>query len=170
MRRVAWFTGILLLLWGWDASAAHGQSVAVTVQADVENGLSVFIVRSLNFGTVASRSGVATVTLTSANNGLFRLYGQRNKTVNVTLTPPTQLSNGTHTIPVTSTGAAYNELVNNPSDANTVVMTGTTAAFKLRENQPGNAGQAYLWVYGSINVGAVSAGRYTGTWTLSAVY
>lgn len=144
----------------------------VDVIVDVVNGLSVFRERDLNFGTVLAGTGVHPVAVTSANAGLFRIYGRRNRTVDVTLTPPSVLDNGTHTIPYTWQ-AAYNQSANDPAAATTV----SSPTFPLRLLHfvaPAPAGQAWVWIYGSIDVGTMpntlSGGTYTGIFTLSAAY
>jgi hypothetical protein len=165
----------LLAAGGWAAPAPmHAQGVSpgsVEIAIDVVNGLSVFRERHLNFGAVVAGSGVHTVTATSPNAGLFRVYGRRNRWVDVTLTPPANLSNGTHTIPFTAAASA-NEEGNVAAEA---VAVGNTFSFRLREFvSPSPAGQAWVWIHGQIDVGtapsALSAGLYTGIFTLHAVY
>lgn len=146
------------------------QTAALTIQVSVASGLTVLRDRDLNFGQVAANTGLNAVTLASANVGKLHIYGGQNRAVNVTLTPPAQLRNGGSVIPYTWQ-ASYNEQLDDPAAGTTQSFAAPTATFRLRNTSPtGNYGQAFLWLYGSIVVGGVPPGLYTGTMTVSAAY
>jgi hypothetical protein len=172
MRRATLSLLVAALLGGsaYPASAQTSATLGTTIQVAVASGLTVLAVQDLDFGAVVAGTGMTTVTLASADVGKLSIVGQQNKTVIVTLAPPAQLRNGAATIPYTW-GAAYNEIVNNPADARTTVFATTTANFRLRDSSLFQSyGAAYMWVYGSVNVGAVVPGVYTGTFTVTAHY
>lgn len=173
MKRAACVLTALAALASLRPAVLAGQqalSQGLTIQVGVASGLTVLRDRDLNFGTLVTNSGVTTVTLASANVGKLHIYGGQNRTVNITLVPPATLKFGTNTIPYTW-GGAYNEQLNIPTDPTTVTLAATTATFRLRDTGPtGNYGQAYLWIFGSVTVGAVPPGVYSGTFTISAAY
>lgn len=173
MKRAAHVLIALGVLTAWPmdrAACQNSQSAAVTIQVGVADGLSVLWDRDLNFGNVVVGTGQNQVALASPNAGKLHIVGGQNRQVQVTLTPPSQLTYGTNSIPYTW-GAAYNEQLDNPADPTTVTVAGTTASFRLRDNTIWkNNGQAYMWLFGSVNVGSVPPGTYTGTFTVSAAY
>jgi hypothetical protein len=153
-------------------AAAQSADASLTVSVQVVDGLSVFRERALNFGDAVAGSGVRTVMATDANAGLFRIHGRRNRWVDVVLSPPTQLVNGSHQVPY-AWQAAKNEAVNDPAGA--VAVPALTDRVRLRDfSAPGSDGMAWIWVFGSVDLGGVAAalpaGTYTGVFTISVAY
>ncbi|MGH7475055.1 MAG: hypothetical protein ACRELD_02085 [Longimicrobiales bacterium] len=155
------------------AEAQLAGSNAATVQVDVASGLSVTTMTDLSFGTVVQSAGAVTLTNTSAGIGKFRINGQQNRNVQVTLLAPAVLTSGANAI-VYAPAAGYNQTADQPS-----ALTGTftfvggvsTATMQLADKSPpGAAGQAFVYIYGGIDVGAVPAGTYVGQFTMTAAY
>jgi hypothetical protein len=153
------------------ASGQQSSVLSMSVTADVANGLSVFVENHLSFGTVLTGSGVRSVALTDPAAGMFRINGRNNRDIDVTLSPPATLTNGVHTIPYTWQ-AAYNNTTQNAATATTVAATAFQA--QLKHHISGNISQAYVWAYGSIDLGTspspLSGGLYQGTFVISVAY
>ncbi len=174
MRRALAPLLLLTALVGSFASGASAQgsaTLAITIQAGVANGLTVLADRDLDFGAVVAGT-TASVGVASANAGKLHVVGQQNRRVNVTLTPPAYLRNAAASDSIRyNWAAAYNPQVNLPTDPGTIQFATLSATFRLLDTSVGkNYGQAYIWVFGSVNVGAVGPGLYTGTFTVSAAY
>ncbi|HSL71613.1 MAG TPA: hypothetical protein VK864_15305 [Longimicrobiales bacterium] len=147
-----------------QTSASDGANVVVSVV----DGLTLLVDQDLSFGIAAIGSGVVSVAVTATSAARVRIYGQQNRVVFVTLTPPANLVSGSNAVPY-SWAAAYNEAVNDPATA--TAFASTNASFRLRDlSPPGSAGQAFMWIYGSVNIGAVPPGTYTGTVAISVTY
>jgi hypothetical protein len=157
------------------AERVHAQSSgtpAMNVVVDVLNGLSVFRERSLSFGEAVAGSGWRTLPATSADAGLFRIQGRRNRWVDMVLTPPTELVNGAAAVPY-AWQASKNDAANDPAAA--VPVAGLADAIRLRDfTAPGSDGLAWIWVHGSVDLGApgtpLPGGTYTGIFTISVAY
>ncbi len=68
-------------------------------------------------------------------------------------------------------GAAYNNRADNPSTATVWTSpTGRQAGFKLRANRSRRTGEAFVYIFGSIIVGSVPAGTYSGTYVMAVAY
>ncbi|MGB9774676.1 MAG: hypothetical protein ACPL4I_11735 [Bacteroidota bacterium] len=161
----------LCLLFSDPLSAQFSVSATAPVTEDLINGLlNVFWVSDLDFGTVVQGVGPVTVQRTSPQAGKFRIIGLWFLQVQCTLTPPSNLSNGSATIPYTPK-AAYNNIQDNPATAfEWQSPSGPQEPFYLRGNIDGSWGEAYVWVYGTINVGNVPPGDYVGQYTLTVTY
>jgi hypothetical protein len=158
-----------------QAERVHAQpsgAVSMNVVVDVLNGLSVFRERSLSFGEAVAGSGWRTLPATSADAGLFRIQGRRNRWVDMVLTPPTELVNGAAAVPY-AWQASKNDAANDPAAA--VPVAGLADAIRLRDfTAPGSDGLAWIWVHGSVDLGApgtpLPGGTYTGIFTISVAY
>lgn len=153
------------------AMAQKATAFSLPITVDVANGLSVFTERSLDFGTVLAGSGTATVPLTSASNGLFRINGRNNRTVNVTLSPPASLVNGANSIPYTWQAASND----NANDVGTATVRATTGfQVQLKDHISGSTSNGWVWIYGSINLGTMPStlpgGLYQGTFVITVAY
>ncbi len=150
------------------AQSSFTQSRSISIGVAV--GLSIYVNRALNFGTVVAGTGVHSVAVTDANTGKVTISGQWNRTVYVTLTPPASLVNGSDSLAYTP-GAAYNNTADNPSAATVWASpTGRQAGFKLRANRSGSTGKAFVYIFGSINVVSVPPGNYSGTYVVAVSY
>lgn len=147
--------------------AQTSSTQTATIKIGVAAGLTIYVDRNLSFGSVVSGTGVDSVAITSTSAGHVTIGGS-NKTVYVTLTPPSSLTSGSNTI-VYTPRAGYNSSVDDPSTATSMSPSGQTS-FKLNTHVTGNNYQGYVYLYGSINVGSVPAGSYSGTYTVAVTY
>ena len=163
---VSYLASIFFLL----NECAFSQTTSRTITIDVVNGLSLFVDHQIDFGEVVQNSGANILTINSPNIGHVTITGQKGKTVYVTLTPPDSLLNGTNSIPYTPQ-AAYNNISDNPSGSTIIPIPPGTANFKLQApSVNGNLRNAYIYLFGSINVANVPPGTYNGTFVVSVHY
>ncbi|NQV15367.1 hypothetical protein HQ531_07905 [bacterium] len=142
--------------------------------------------QDMDFATLIAGSGITQINLGDSGMGVFAITGNEELDVIINLTAPANL---THTgaspdvIPFTLEFAYANKGANDVNQA--VVVTGGSARFQLRERVSGPAGApptppsahhtpaqatAYIYIYGSMNVGFIDAGGYTGNVDLSVTY
>lgn len=160
---------LVLLLCPLTVTGQSTSARAATVVVDIASeGISIFTENALNFGSVLAGSGVRTVAVTNPAAGKFRVQGRRNTNLNVTLSPPAVLTNGAASIPYTWQ-AAKNEDTDNPAN---VIVVAANHILRLRYRVSAQVGNAWLYIYGSINVSnaALPPGVYTGTFTVTAAY
>lgn len=142
--------------------------------------------QDLDFGTTIQNQGAVQVNLGDPGMGVFSITGNEQFDVVVDLTAPANLTNdggGPDVIPLILHMAYANQGANNINEA--VVVSGATTRFPIKARSDGapnppptpphgnyTAPQAtaYLYIYGSINVGAIAGGSYSGTVTLSVNY
>lgn len=150
--------------------ASLSQTTSRTITIDVVNGLSLFVDHQIDFGEVVQNSGVDSLMINSPNIGHLTITGQKYKTVYVTLTPPTSLVNGPNSIPYTP-AAKYNNIADNTSGAILIPIPPGTANFTLNASSVnGKLRNAYIYLFGSINVANVPPGTYNGTFMVSVNY
>ena len=149
-----------------QSSSAQTRSVSIGVAV----GLSVYADKGLNFGNAVAGTSIDSVTITDAAAGKVTISGQFNKTVYVTLTLPVSLINGSNSIPYTP-GAGHNNTADAPASATIwTTPSGTQTGIRLRANRSGQTAGAFVYIFGSVNVGTVPPGIYTGTYLVSVSY
>lgn len=163
----------LFLLFGHSASAQF-----LNTEIDIDSEISTALINDLDFGTLIRNSGTTRVNLGDVNMGIFRITALQNQTIVVNLSIPEKLS---HENPAVSDSipldikAAYNNLDNNFRSANS--FSGSGARFDM--GSPNNANfdqsseiwrKAYLYIYGSLNIGDIQSGIYAGEIILSVSY
>lgn len=162
----------LFLAFAFDAPTYAQSSVTSsrTISIGVAVGLSAYANKALNFGTVVAGTGTHSVAVTDAAAGKATISGQWNRTVIVTLAPPSNLVNGANVLTYTP-GAAYNNTADDPAAATVwSAPGGTQAGFRLRANRSGQTANGYIYLFGSIDVGNVPAGNYSGVYLVSVSY
>lgn len=163
---------IILLLGAVSVKAQNNSnSIGIPVKAKLINGLTVTSERNLRFGTIVQGTGKVKIKATDINSGLFLIQGRSNSEVYCNLTPPKALVDGKgHSIPFT----AYASFNNKKQDPTTAIQfqkaSGAVQGFDLNANPKHSESEAYIWIYGTINVRDVKPGNYTGIFTLSVSY
>ena len=163
----------------------HAQTIQFSIY--VEDELSATQESDLDFQQVVAGQGLTQISIGDQGMGVFSITGNEDLDVIVTLTPPvsdqlTQVS-GTDVIPFTMDWAYANRGQNDINDA--TFVTGNSARFRMRARDGGPPGAppnpqranytpenatAYIYIFGSIDVGNISSGQYTGTATLTVEY
>jgi len=166
-----------------------GQTITFSVY--VESELSATNEQDFMFGSLNPGDGIISINLGDGTMGIISIFGNGDLDVIVTLDSPTQLTHtgsSTDVMPFTMNFAYANHNVNDWTTA-TLVSSGNTARFKIRERDIGpasappdpsirkNSGSpisanatAYIYFYGNCTVGSIDSGSYTGTITLSVNY
>lgn len=176
MRR--WWYGWWLLpmvgaFQGATPAAVVAQSASagdITVSLQAVDGLAVSQVRDLRFGVTTAGAGAISVDATSPDAGAFHLYGSNARPINVTFGPPAALSSTEGgSVPYTW-AATYNENADDASTAAGAVSVVSNPVVIRTRHSVGSSRRAYIWIHGSVSVGAVPAGTYTGVFTITAAY
>ena len=162
----------ILSCFPFATEAAAQSSVTQTRSASigVAVGLSLYVDRELNFGSAVASSGPRSVAITDAAAGKVTISGQSNKTVYVTLTPPPWLLGVSDSVSY-APGAGYNATADDPATATIwTTPSGLQSGFRLKANRTNQTAQAFVYVFGSVNVGNVPPGVYSGTYLVSVSY
>jgi len=186
MNRVAHIPSlfwILALLLGFQLSTS-AQTIQFSVH--VSSSLNATKDQDMDFATLISGSGLTEINLGDSGMGVFAITGNEELDVIVTMTSAANLHHtgaSTDLIPFTLEFAYANRGANDVNQA--VVVTGGTARFQMRKRESGPAGApptppsahhtpteatAYIYIYGSMNVGVIDGGNYTGNVDLSVTY
>jgi len=182
LSRLYVISGVLFL--GVMANPTLGQTINFSIH--VASSLDASKDSDMAFPEVMSGDGLTAINLGDAGMGVFAISGNEELDVEVVLSAPANLVHTTlpaYTMPLTLGFAYANHGVNDVNQAVTVV--GNTARFQLKERESGPAGApptppnsshtpnivtAYIYLFGTIDVGAVASGAYSGTVQLSVQY
>ena len=142
--------------------------------------------QDMDFQSVIAGSGLHQINLGDSGMGVFAITGDADLDVLVTVTPPSNLAHtgaSSDVIPFTLNFAYANRGANDVNQA--VQVVGTSARFPIKARQSGPPGTpptprtsaftatqetAYIYVYGTLNVGNIDAGNYSGTVDLTVTY
>ncbi len=173
----------LLIVWFFQTSV---QAQTIQFSVHVASSLNATKDQDMNFDTVLAGNGLTTINLGDAGMGVFAITGNQELDVIVTMTAPANLTRtgaSADVIPFTLEFAYANRGANDINQA--VVASGNTVRFQMRQRASGPAGApptppssahaptevtAYIYIYGSMNVGMIDAGSYTGNVDLSVTY
>ncbi|MGH7475056.1 MAG: DUF4402 domain-containing protein [Longimicrobiales bacterium] len=144
------------------AVAQSSASANASVTATIIKGLTLTKNNDLSFGTVAANTGANSVNAqSSANAAKFTADGEADTGITVSWTAPATLTDGTNTIAVTSI-EVYGQDADTQGASASLTSGGTVTL--------NGSGGYYFWVGGAINVGAVPAGTYSGTFSMTVAY
>ncbi|MCF7826365.1 MAG: hypothetical protein K9M55_09015 [Candidatus Marinimicrobia bacterium] len=155
----------------------------------VSSALTATKDQDMTFGEVFAGVGPVEINLGDPGMGVFAITGNEDMDVLVELTPPigdelTHTGVSSDVIPFTLKFAYANRGANDVNQA-VVVSSGTTARFQLRQRESGPPGKpptppsslytetqttAYVYIYGSMTVGSIDAGSYTGNVDITVTY
>jgi len=168
----------------WFVPATNGQTIQFSIYVD--SNLDATTEQHLDLGMVIAGSGLNETLLGDAGMGVFSITGNKELDVIVTMTADDSLKHtgaSTDGIPFTVEFAYANLGENNVDHA--IVATSGSARFQIQRREYGPPGgpptppsanytpptaTAYIYVYGSMNVGYIDPGSYTGNVNLSVVY
>lgn len=133
-------------------------------------GLTISVNQDINFGKLASNSGKVVVKKEGANAGRFTLTGVYHLLpIYMWIQAPRMLFGETDSIGYMAK-ASYNDLSNNVSTSSDIPTSGdNVVTMTLQANQEGWTGFAYVYLFGSVDVGNVPSGVYTGTVEITLV-
>jgi len=174
----------LLALWGLLIGVASGQTIQFSL--NVSSTLDATKDQDMQFETIVAGTGLTQINLGDAGMGVFGITGDDDLDVIVTMIAPANLTHdgaSPDVIPFTLKIAYANKGVNDVNQA--IEVTGSSVRFQIRQREGGPAGApptppsafhtpsqstAYIYIYGSMNVGFIDAGSYSGNVDLSVIY
>lgn len=185
MKRIR---ALFLLLGGLIVLSSPQWLIAQTIQFSihVSSNLNATVDQEMSFGELIAGSGTNDINLGDPGMGIFAITGNEEMDIIVTMTPPANLTHtgiSTDVIPFTLNYAYANKGANDVNQA--VVASGNSARFQMLGRTSGPAGApptppssdhtpqettAYLYVYGSLTVGSIDAGTYSGMVTIDVAY
>ncbi len=141
--------------------------------------------QDLDFQNVITNQGVTPVNLGDPGMGVFAITGNQELDVIVSLDAPANLTSGgsSDVIPFTLDLAYANKGANDINDA--ILVPSNSVRFQLLEQSdrptgppptPPHSGYiptettAYIYIFGSLNIGSITPGAYTGIVTLTVDY
>ncbi|HYX07548.1 MAG TPA: DUF4402 domain-containing protein [Bacteroidales bacterium] len=140
---------------------AQSASTSANASITVYSGLSITKVHDIDFGKVAAGAGLQKIASNTSNAAGFQITGQPDNNVNITLgASSVTLTSGSNTLTMNTDTPVYNN-TNDPTGA-----TDSNGNISLS-----SAGNLYMFVGGSVNVGATTpSGTYSGTIDVSVAY
>ncbi len=191
---------LYLALLLFPAISAEAQRVGFGLYSSYDLTLTRLVPEDLEFGEVTSGEGVVSIDITDTEVVPIEIEGVAYLDVTVTLTPPLggvlllegddeNLGDEDRSMPVTITMAYYNggdpNIPIDTAKSQAIEVTGDMATFAIRRRPGGPPGPppvpphagyipptavAYLFIYGSLTVGDVDAGPYSGTIDIHVEY
>ena len=173
----------LLILIG-PMSTVQAQTIQFSIH--VSSSLDATKDQDMDFGEVMSGAGVSEIHLGDSGMGVFAITGNEEMDVIVTMSADANLhhtGSSSDVIPFTLHFAYANRGANDINQA--VTVSGGTVRFQMKERESGPAGvpptppsshhtpaetTAYIYIYGSMDVGNIDGGNYTGDVDLSVTY
>ena len=172
MGKLFTITIILFLACSFVGIQAQGTgSVSTQITVNIVPGVEVNTISDLDFGSVGSNTGVSTLGTADDSAGRFLITGAENAEITIGFSAPSHLvsSSGDQSIPFTSR-LAYTHSTNALSGDYTEISPHSPPPLRLGPNTGTSTGSIYISVSGSIDVGNIPAGTYSGIVTLSATY
>lgn len=149
----------------------NATSQFVHFRMEVEPELSASVMQELSFGEVVINSGTRYIEAGSPGMGIFQIRGLSNQQVLVTLNPPSSLTSSNpdidQNIPLSLEYSYSNGGINNAQQA--LPFSGNSAWFKLGDSST-QWQSVFVYVFGSVEIGDVPEGTYSGTLMLTVEY
>ncbi|MEX2600577.1 MAG: hypothetical protein WD355_02945 [Balneolaceae bacterium] len=165
------FTILLLFLFAFSPARGFGQFL--TIEIEVEPETNTQVEQALNFGQVISNAGLVQINLGDPNMGVFSIFSVRTSRMLVSLETPDFLEHPDldARIPIDLQLAYVNFGVNDFRLSEPLLDSEREIVIENPPNQP-NAewSSAYLYVYGSIDIGNVPNGMYQGDVLMSVEF
>lgn len=147
-----------------------GNAQFLNIQIEIEPETNTRVEQSLDFGQVSTNTGLLQINPGDPNMGIFSINAVRTQRILLSMQTPDFLEhpNLDAQIPMDLQLAYVNFGINDYRQSQPVVNTQEELVIYPPPNQPENEwSSAYLYVYGSIDIGNVPSGVYVGDVTLS---
>ncbi len=133
-------------------------------------GLTVSVVRPLDFGQIKKNTGTERISLHSVSNGKFTLTGIYHRLpVYISVEAPHELTNGGDSLDFVGS-AAFNGLEDKTETATLISASGKRlSSVELNANREGWTGFAYVYLYGYLKMRKAPPGKYTGTCVVTLI-
>ena len=147
-------------------AVAHAQT-PLNVSVTVNTALSVSVQQALLFGVLVPGSNLTIDAQTSASAGRYEISGTGGSTVNVSITYPATLTDGTNTVNLSTYSASSSATVGGArSVINTPVGQVISGTVVLN-----GGGLVEVWIGGKVTIPALApANTYSGTVSMTANY
>ena len=163
----------LILLIATSTTSAQFINLRLTIEPE----LRATVIQPLNFGTQVTNSGRTEIQLGDANMGIFSIRAFHTQNIYIELQYPEALENNepriTANIPL-ELGMAYNNSgSDNPQNSTTLPLNEGLVSITQNTTPEQEAEvwkQMYIYVYGSIVIGNIPNGIYTGDIILTLDY
>jgi len=159
--------------------AYTSQAQTMRFNMDIQPELSVEVLQDLNFGTVVTNSGTQQIGLGNPQMGIFKIRALAKQSAILSLQKPDRLTkpesqDTTNTIPL-NLDAAYAPEVGNYQDYLPFANDRLRITLSDDNDNPGNRDEqvwdtGYVFIFGTIDVGDISPGSYSGTLVLNVAY
>ncbi|MCP9290088.1 MULTISPECIES: hypothetical protein [Gracilimonas] len=149
----------------------------INLQLKIEPELSATVEQNLDFGTLISNTGTTEIQLGDVNMGVFSIRAFYTQNVYINLEYPEVLVHSqagiSQEIPLSLNMSYNNSGTNSITSANSIPASGGMVSIHDNTNLTNPSEiwkQLYIYVYGSIEVGNIPNGVYTGEVILSVDY
>lgn len=177
MHYIAKIAAFLLI--GVLGIAASATAQFLNLEIEITPEVSLNQVQKLDFGTFYRNAGVIKIELGDMNMGVLNVTGSRSQLLQVDLAAPSYLVHRNPAIkdriPFQMNAAYANKGANDYREA--TVFKDNTALFKILDGNVSSKNSendvwenAYIYLYGSLNVGNIEPGVYEGTVLLRIGY
>src|SRR5690554_834628 len=149
----------------------------INLNFTVKSELSVTVQQHLNFGSVVSNSGEHSINLGDLNAGIFAIRAYHTQNIFVEMNTPKFLVNeninSTDQIPITLHASYSNSGLNNPKSSTSLINN--TGYLPIHQNNVNTVEsdiwqEMFIYIYGTLNVGNISNGTYSGEVVLYIEY
>lgn len=166
------FTSIIILFLACSFVGIQAQgtgSATARITVNIIPGIEVNTISDLDFGNVAVNSGISTLAVTDESAGRFLITGAENAEVTIGINAPSALTGGAaQSIPFSPVLAyTYSKT---PDDFTRIDPLSPPPLRLVKNAGDVSEGAVYISVSGSIDVGNIPDGTYSGIVTLSASY
>lgn len=176
-----WINSLFLFVFVFGIGTTHNASAQfINLQITIEPELSASVEQHLNFGTVIAQTGEHTINLGDANMGIFSIKTFYTQNLYIDLLVPDYLTHSNpaikDNIPI-SLSIAYNNSENPSfSHSSAVLLENNSGYIPITQNLSAEYIPSQVWkhvelyVFGSIYVGDISNGEYSGEIVLNIEY
>lgn len=146
----------------------------IDVNLRLEPQIIAAVERPIRFGTVISGSGLRRVELGEQDMGIFVVEGLNGQEILVQINSSEQLISDPNDpdapmIPI-DLNIRNGKYLDNPFDSDLINLNTPTVLSIDNPESDAPTGRTFFYVYGSINVGIIPAGTYTGSVVLNVSY
>ena len=169
-------TSLFIFFWLLLFSMEEAHSQFINLQITIEPELSATVEQDLNFGTLVANSGVKEIRLGDVDMGVFAIRALRTQNIYLDLQYPTELISDDprieDTIPLELQMSYNNFGRNRASESIKLPPDGSFIPVHITDinNSSEIWEEIFLYVYGTIAVGEVPNGNYSGQIVLLIEY
>lgn len=162
---------LIFTLLGFQSAFGQFMNIEINVQPEVETSVN----QSLDFGQIVAGAGLQDIPLGSPSMGVFQIRALNAQSLIISLEPVSELLHEElgemAAIPITLRASYTQNGVDNYRQSRPLDGYMEYITLEPPPQNPGSAWSSiFLYVYGSIDLGIVPAGVYTGEIVLTVIY